>query len=107
MERLTTKSSILFIVHSLGDRLLSSASTGKNCVLSIRFSDPSPVLDKNRAPMGPEILSSTGAGVCRKAPKAFSDSSSVLDKFLSVTTLFSDHEGSAGTNAVRLWGICP
>ena len=43
----------------------------------------SPVLDKNPAPMGPEILSSTGAGVWRKAPKAFPDSSSVLDKFQS------------------------
>ena len=70
----------------LRDRLLSSAGTGKNCTLSIRFPDPSPVLDKNRAPMGPEILSSTGAGVCRKAPKAFPDSSSVLDKFRSAST---------------------
>ena len=69
----------------MGDRLLSSAGTGSNCALSIRFPDPSPVLDKNRAPMGPEILSSTGAGVCRKAPKAFPDSSSVLDKFQSAT----------------------
>ena len=33
---------------------------------------------KNRAPMGPEILSSAGAGVWRKAPMAFPDSSSVL-----------------------------
>ena len=49
----------------------------------MRLPDPSPVLDKNRAPMGPEILSSTGAGVWRKAPMGFSDSSSVLDKFQS------------------------
>ena len=49
----------------------------------MRLPDPSPVLNKNRAPMGPEILSSTGAGVCRKAPVAFPDSSSVLDKFQS------------------------
>ena len=47
----------------------------------MRFPDRSPVLDKNRAPMGPEILSSTGAGAWRKAPMAFPDSSSVLDKF--------------------------
>ena len=33
--------------------------------------------------MGPEILSSIGAGVWRKAPMAFPDSSSVLDKFQS------------------------
>ena len=51
--------------------------------LSMRFPDRSPVLDKYRALMGPEILSSTGAGVCRKAPKAFPDSRSVLDKFQS------------------------
>ena len=31
--------------------------------------------------MGPEILSSTGAGAWRKAPMTFPDSSSVLDKF--------------------------
>ena len=49
----------------------------------MRLPDPSPVLDKNRAPMGPEILSSTGAGIWRKAPMAFPDSSSVLDKFQS------------------------
>ena len=67
----------------MGDRLLSSAGTGKNCALSIRFPDPSPVLDKNRAPMGPEFLSSTGAGFCRKAPKVFPDSSPVLDKYQS------------------------
>ena len=51
----------------------------------MRLPDPSPVLEKNRAPMGPEILSSTGAGVWRKAPMAFSDSSSVLDRFQSAT----------------------
>ena len=52
----------------------------------MRLPDPSPALDKNRAPMGPEVLSSTGAGVWRKAPMAFPDSSSVLDKFQSATT---------------------
>ena len=51
----------------------------------MRLPDPSPVLDKNRAPMGPEILSSTGAGVWRKAPTAFPDSNSVLDIFQSGT----------------------
>ena len=55
----------------------------KNCARPTRLADPSPVLDKNRAPMGPEFLSSTGAGVWRKAPMAFPDSSSVLDKFQS------------------------
>ena len=49
----------------------------------MRLPDPSPALDKNRAPMRPEILSNTGAGVWRKAPTAFPDSSSVLDKFQS------------------------
>ena len=47
--------------------------------------NPSPALDKNCAPMGPEFLPSTGAGVWRKAPKAFPDSSSVLDKFQSAS----------------------
>ena len=51
----------------------------------MRLPDPSPVLDKNREPMGPEILSSTGAGVWRRAPMAFPDSSSVLDKFQSAS----------------------
>ena len=46
----------------MGDRFLSSAGGGRNCVLSMRVPNPSPVLDKNCAPMGPEILSSTGAG---------------------------------------------
>ena len=69
---------------------LSSAGTGKKCALSLslylsmRLSNPSLVLDKNRAPMGPEIISNTGAGVWRKAPKPSPDSSSVLDEFQSV-----------------------
>ena len=32
----------------------------------MRLPDPSPVLDKNPAPMGPEILSGTGAGGLEK-----------------------------------------
>ena len=69
----------------LGDRFLSSAGAGGNCARPMRLPDPSPVLDKNRAPMGPppEILSSTGAGVWRKAPMALPDSNSVLEKFES------------------------
>ena len=76
----------------LGDRFLSSAGAGGNCARPMRSPDPSPVLDKNRAPMGPEILSSTGAGVWRKAPMAFPYSSSVLDKFQS---------------AIFAWICCP
>ena len=49
--------------------------------------NPSPVLDKNRAPMGPEILSSTGAGVWRNAPKGFPDSNSILDEFQTANYL--------------------
>ena len=48
-------------------------------VLSRGRQTPSTVLDKNRAPtapMGPEVLSSTGAGVWRPFP----DSNSALDK---------------------------
>ena len=69
----------------MGDRFLSTAGAGGNSARPMRLPDPSPVLDKNRAPMGPEILSSTGAGVWRKAPKAFPDSSSALDKLQSAT----------------------
>ena len=70
----------------MGDRFLSSAGAGGKCVFSMRVPNPSPVLDKNCAPMGPEILSSTGAGVWRKAPKAFLDSSSVLDELQPAET---------------------
>ena len=42
----------------MGDQFVSSAGAGGNCARSMRLADPSPVLDKNRAPMGPEILSS-------------------------------------------------
>ena len=71
---------------SVGDRFLSSAGAGGNCARPMRLPDPSPVLDKNRAPMGPEILSSTGARVWRKAPMAIPYSSSVLDKFQFATS---------------------
>ena len=79
----------------MGDRFLSSAGAGGNCARPMRLPDPSPVLDKNRAPMGPEILSSTGAGVWRKAPMAFPDSSSVLDKSQSVINKTSGFRHSA------------
>ena len=53
----------------------------------MRLPDPSPVQDRNCAPVGPEILSSTGAGVWRMAPITFPGSSSVLDKFQSAKLL--------------------
>ena len=52
----------------MGDLFLSNAGTGGNCASPMRLPGPSPALDKNRAPMGPEFLSNTGAGVWRKAP---------------------------------------
>ena len=42
-------------------------------------------------PMGPEILSSTGAGAWRKAPMAIPDSSSALDKFQSASICRKGH----------------
>ena len=45
----------------------------------MRAPNSSPVLNKNRAHMSPEIISSTGAGVWRKFQTPFS----VLDKFQS------------------------
>ena len=65
------------------DRFLSSAGAGGNCARPMRLLDPSPLLDTNCPPIGPETLSSTEAGVWRKAPMAFPDSSSVLDKLQS------------------------
>ena len=50
----------------LGDRFLSSVGAGGNCAHPMRLPHPSPVLDKSRASMGPEILSSTRAGVWKK-----------------------------------------
>ena len=74
----------IFAQSTIGAKsITSSAGTGKNCALSMRVPIPSPALDKNRAPVGPEILSSTGAGVWRKAFKGNPDSRSVLDKFQS------------------------
>ena len=48
--------------ESFGNRFLSSAGTGKHCAFSMRLPSPSPVLDKNRAPMGPEIFYPVAGG---------------------------------------------
>ena len=54
----------------------------------MRVPNPSPELDRSRAPKAPDILSSGGAGGWRKAPKVFPDSNSVLEKSQSVKQLF-------------------
>ena len=77
----------------MGDRFLSSAGAGGNCARPMRLPDPSPILDKNCAPIDLEILSSTGAGVWRKAPVAFPDSSSVLDKLQSAKLIPQELSG--------------
>ena len=46
----------------MGGRLLSSAGAGGSCARPMRLPDPSPVLDKNSAPMAPGILSVLGLG---------------------------------------------
>ena len=73
----------------------------------MRLSSPSPVLEKNRAPMGPEIISSTGAGVWRKAAKAFPDSRSVLDRFQSVNIgalrKGPPFHGSRSSKEIKIW----
>ena len=77
-----------FGAYAMGDQFLSSAGTGRNCALSLSLSlsmkvpNPRAVLDKNLGPMGPEFLSNIGAGAWRKV---LTDSSSLLDKFLSAT----------------------
>ena len=63
----------------------------------MRLPDSSPILDKNRAPMGPEILSSTGAGVWRKAPTAFS--------FIQCCTSVCDRFRSGRTDPVQFKGL--
>ena len=68
----------------MGGRSLSNTGAGKNGALPSRVLNPSPALDKKLcAHRSPEFLSSTGAGVWGKAPKAFPDSSCVLDQFES------------------------
>ena len=46
----------------MGDRFLSSAGAGGNCARPMRLPDPGPVLDTNRAPMGPENFPVLGLG---------------------------------------------
>ena len=46
----------------MGDRFLSSAGAGGNCARPMRLPDPSPVVGKNRAPMGPQIYPVLGLG---------------------------------------------
>ena len=45
-----------------GRPILSSAGAGRNCARPMRLPDPSPVLDKNRASMGPEFYPVLGLG---------------------------------------------
>ena len=52
--------------------------------------------------MGPESLSSAGAEVCRKAPKAFPDSSSALDQFQSASQAVLDRVPPAGLQVATL-----
>ena len=61
----------------VGDRFLSSAGIGKNCALPMRLPNP------KSCTHGSRNFISTGSGVWRKAPVAFPDPSSVLDKFQS------------------------
>ena len=91
---------MLQVYSEVGGRFLSSADAGGNYARPMRLPDPSPALDKNRAPMGPEILSSTGARVWRKAPMAFPDCSSVLDKFRSAKKAFW------GGSGCMFWSPC-
>ena len=64
------------------------------------------VLDKNPASMGPNMLSSTGAGVWRKAPGGFPDSNSGLDQFCDRGTFSQilSHEQAAVLQNKKLSG---
>ena len=82
---------VVFNLLIRGKTILSSAGAGSCGALPMRLPNTSPVLEKNRAPIGPETLSSTGAGVWRKAPARFPDSNSTLDRCqFAKTTLFFD-----------------
>ena len=50
----------------MGDQVLSSGGARRNLAPWEVVKTPAqcPVLDKNRAPTGPEILSTTGGGAC-------------------------------------------
>ena len=50
----TSLSTIRTETIAMGDRFLSSAGAGGNCARPTRLPDPSPVLDKIYAPMGPK-----------------------------------------------------
>ena len=54
----------------MADRCLCTAGAGGIHPLPMRVSSPRPVPDRNCAPMGPGIISNTGAGVWRKDPGA-------------------------------------
>ena len=74
----------------------------------MRVPSPSPVLDQYVAPVGPEMLCSTGAGVWRKAPGAFPDSSSALDGFQSATQgKRMATSRAAGRRSKRFGNECP
>ena len=78
---------------TIGDQFLSNASAGSTCSLLIMVKNPRPVLDQNPAPIGPETLSRSGAGVWRKVPVP--RFRSVLDWFWSAAAdvLFSVSAG--------------
>ena len=69
----------------MGNRLLSSVGVGWSCALLCGCPNPSPILDKSLAPMGPGILSSIGAGVWSKPPGAFPGSNTVPDTIRTET----------------------
>ena len=66
-------------------------STGRHTP-TIGVPNPSPALDKYFAPLGPEILSSTGAGVWRNSTGAFPDSTFVLDASQSAMRGFCESQ---------------
>ena len=53
------------VCSCIGDRILSNAASRWTCALFMWEPNPSPALDKDRAPLATKILS--GAGVWRKA----------------------------------------
>ena len=86
----------------MGDRLLFGPGTERTCDLPVRLPNPSPAPDKNRAPTGPEILSSTGAGLVGERPLRYLQTP-VLD-WINVSLRVNWKPANAGAKHIVRFG---
>ena len=71
----------------------------------MRVPNPSPTLDENCAPMGPDMLSSAGIGIRRNHSGAIPNSNSVLDKSLCDLTSLCGFSAATKKGQVPLSSI--